>query len=233
MIQGEEKSLGESPLNIWEPILSKARKGSIFLPPIGEPGSVVWKPGDEVPKTLILCDVFTKPCFFPPFPVSFAFIEELDLSGNSLLQLPEGIINLKSLRCLFLGGFPDGEPYRKNIIESLPSLALLTRLEHLSVHDTLLRVLPQFPVSLRTLRVDRCPLERLPDTLPPLTTLHLEGCPLPGTLERPDLLPDAVKELQDSLEDLQLPDGSHIGIFFGIPVAEAVSRVVSRSHGKE
>ena len=76
--------------------------------------------------------------------------------------------------------------------------------------------------SLRTLRLDRCPLDpdAFPEELPPgLITLHLEGCPLPGTMEKPRSLPQAVKSLKN-LEDLQFPDGSHIGAFFGTPLQE-------------
>jgi len=228
----------------------------MLQPPIGELGSANWdQVGDPIPKTLILCDLsddclsllttkhegskedrnfsectlLTASAVLPPFPEEFSIIEELDLSGNALDSIPDNINNLTNLRSLFLGGYPTDHPERKNKIQALPNLSSLIHLEHLSVHDTNLSILPELPMlSLRILRVDRCPLDDVcfakgKMQLPPnLTTLHLEGCSLSGSLERPDLLPDCVKELK-YLEDLQLPDGCHIGLFFGMPVNEAVS----------
>ena len=199
----------------WDRILRLARSGSMLQPPIGEVGSAGWRSGDPVPKSLILCDLGLLQ--LPNFSPDFADVEELDLSCNALVGIPEvGLEYLKELRSFFLGGIEEGDPPRRNsMVNGLPSLGSLTNLENLSLHDTDLRRLPKLPASLRELRVDRCPLDELPEELPALTTLHLEGCPLPGTLERPELLPNAVKRLRNSLDDLQLPDGCHIGLFFG------------------
>lgn len=194
----------------------RARSGSILHPPIGPPGSAGWRRGDPIPRTVILCELGLLE--LPEFPSEFSFVEELDLSYNGLSALPS-LEHLTNLRCLFLGGIVEGQPQLQNSLSSgLPTLLPLQNLEHLSVHDTLLPSLPELPPSLRVLRVDRCPLLSLPPHLPALTTLHLEGCPLPGALDRPDLLPYAVKRLHGSLEDLQLPDGGHMGFFFGSPV---------------
>ena len=70
---------------------------------------------------------------------------------------------------------------------------------------------------LHTLRLDRNPLREMPTLPPSLRVLHLEGCPIGGTLERPEDLPGPVRALAQ-LEDLQLPDGSHVGEFFGTPL---------------
>ena len=67
---------------------------------------------------------------------------------------------------------------------------------------------------------------------PSLRVLHLEGCPLGGSLERPDNLPGEVRALT-KLEDLQLPDGSHVGHFFGTPrellLATPAPRTITRT----
>lgn len=204
-------------LSLWLPLLLRARSGSMLSPPVGDEGSAHYQAGDSILKTLLLCDLADPPAALPLFPPMFDAIVELDLSGNGLTSIPANIGVLKNLKCLFLGG--GDKP--NTLDEGLPSLASLHNLEHLSVHDTALRKLPGLPASLRTLRVDRCPLEEggFPEELPRgLTTLHLEGCPLPGTLEEPGLLPAAVRQLV-FLEDLQLPDGGHMGIFFGTPLA--------------
>ena len=228
----------EPPLDpVWVSLLRRARAGSMLSP--GEPGSAGWQPGAAIPRILILCDLLvlspggtdsdsppeTKSISIsagngiPDFPPQFSSVEELDLSGNGLDALPSNIHVLENLKCLFLGGGEDGNANR---VPQLPDLKSLSALENLSVHDTALRVLPSLPAGLKILRLDRCPLEPLDEKadLPVgLTTLHLEGCPWPGSLERPELLPRAVKDLQ-CLEDLQLPDGGHVGVFFGTPLPE-------------
>lgn len=211
----------------WTKLLQHARSGSILTPPVGELGSLGWRIGDAIPRTIILCDLKdpTPLAQVPDFPPEFYdVVEELDLSGNGIKKLPESVTNLKMLKCLLLGGHPPNQSDRKNVLHTMPSLSSLIHLQHLSVHDTDLQVLPSLPPCLQTLRVDRCPLQSLPATLPlSLTTLHLEGCPLPGTYDRPDLLPNAVQQLVGLL-DLQLPDGSHMGIFFGTPLGEMLSQ---------
>jgi len=103
-----------------------------------------------------------------------------------------------------------------NMLESLPQLKYL---EYLSLHDNQLTTLPELAncAVLHTLRLDRNPLPELPVLPPSLRVLHLEGCPLVGTLDQPENLPVQVRALP-CLEDLQLPDGSHIGEFFGTPL---------------
>jgi hypothetical protein len=149
-------------------------------------------------------------------------VVELDISGNALLSIPNNItVALPKLKCFFLGGYPEDHPEYKNRFQALPNLSDLVDLEHLSVHDTVLTRVPSLPDSLQILRLDRCPIEHMPPKLPPnLTVLHLEGCPfLPGDLDHPQWLPDSIQELQH-LQDLQLPDGSHVGEFFGAPLAD-------------
>lgn len=214
----------------WQTALTKARNGSMLHPPIGEPGSARWREGDGVPATLILCDGCLPSalsegvtlCDFPS--VRFQHVRELDLSGNALIDIPDNLaLALPRLKCFFLGGFPAGRPECKNRFKSLPSLSELKELEHLSVHDTELEVLPNLPDSLQTLRVDRCPINEMPAKLPPsLAVLHLEGCPLPGDLDQPHLLPKSIRELH-LLQDLQMPDGSHVGDFFGTPLQELLN----------
>ena len=76
--------------------------------------------------------------------------------------------------------------------------------------------------ALHALRIDRNPIKRLPTLQPSLRILHLEGCPLGGSLNRPEDLPSEVQALT-LLEDLQMPDGSHVGEFFGTPLAALLS----------
>eukprot|EP00747_Dinoflagellata_sp_TGD_P022441 gnl/TRDRNA2_/TRDRNA2_129112_c0_seq2.p1 gnl/TRDRNA2_/TRDRNA2_129112_c0~~gnl/TRDRNA2_/TRDRNA2_129112_c0_seq2.p1 ORF type:complete len:218 (+),score=17.55 gnl/TRDRNA2_/TRDRNA2_129112_c0_seq2:178-831(+) len=213
--------LSSSDDSFWSTVLLRARNGSMLLPTgVGDEGSAGWQTGDPIPENLILCDLVDPPLpsSLPSLPVAFhnAAIKELDLSGNGLRSLPENLDVLKNLTCLFLGG-----GLRPNLLDTgLPSLEALRCLEQLTVHDTALRVLPELPPQLQSLRCDRCPLEEdlFPRDLPSrMTTLHLEGCPLPGSLDRPDLLPLSVRRL-NLLEDLQLPDGGHMGLFFGTPL---------------
>lgn len=222
----------------WISLLSRARSGSFLHPPIGDEGSAGWQNGDPVPKTIILCDLpglagGVSP-ELPAFPEEFACVEELDLSGNGLTRLPP-LASLRNLKRLYLGGAGPAENSggQPNLLRSLPGdIDQLQYLEDLSVHDTKLEVLPgRLPDALRSLRVDRCPLRELPPLPPGLTTFHLEGCDLPGSYERPDLLPATVRELK-KLEDLQLPDGSHMGIFFGTPLQEAVEAAAEKENDK-
>ena len=208
-------------LAAWHPILVRARSGTMLSPPVGEEGSAGWRPGDRIPRKLILCDLDNLPAVLPEFPSEFGVLEELDLSGNGFESIPWNVSSLTNLHMLFLGG---GEN-RNHLSAGLPSLSELKNLNHISAHDTDLPALPPLPASLRILRVDRCPLhlEAFPSQLPAgLTTLHLEGCPLPGTLEDPQSLPDAVRALEN-LEDLQLPDGGHVGAFFGTPLKDVLN----------
>ncbi|KAL3938892.1 MAG: hypothetical protein SGBAC_006292 [Bacillariaceae sp.] len=220
----------------WQFALTKARTGSMEHPPVGEPGSAGCNIGDVIPKTLILCDgcllsseVLSEGFHLCPFPsVSFQHVVELDLSGNSLLSIPDNISEaLPNLQSFFLGGYPEDHPEYKNRFTTLPDLSDLVHLYHLSVHDTELKVLPTLPDSLAILRLDRCPMRctMMPPKLPPyLTILHLEGCSLlPGDLDHPHLLPKSIQELE-YLQDLQLPDGSHVGEFFGTPLPELLGK---------
>ena len=62
----------------------------------------------------------------------------------------------------------------------------------------------------------------LPALPPSLATLHLEGCPLPGSRDKPRALPPTLLALApaNALQDLQLPTGEHVGVFFGEPLQE-------------
>ena len=215
-------------------------------PPIGPEGSAGWTVSalpaalpPLAPTTLILSDLNPPPAggVLPaalggdvdlrPTLDLVAGVTALDLSGNRLVALPAGFAaSFRGLRVLFLGGpgpGSEGDPATANDLGgpgALPALDSLPALAHLSLHDTRVSRLPALPSSLRTLRIDRTPITELgpPGSLPAgLTTLHLEGCPLPGTLPRPEQLPAAVRLLAN-LEDLQLPDGCHVGLFFGIPL---------------
>jgi Leucine-rich repeat (LRR) protein len=168
----------------------------------------------------------------------FASVTELDLSGNRLHGDDDGGLpydmftsNLKQLRVLYLGGpgpkfTPEGALC--NMLSSIPSsIGNLTSLEHLSLHDNNLSTLPEEMYQcnmLHTLRLDRNPIQSLPSKLPQsLRVLHLEGCPLPGTLDNPDKLPISVLALAAMLDDLLLPDGCHVGIFFDNPLSEMLT----------
>jgi Leucine-rich repeat (LRR) protein len=224
----------ESPAADICAILSRARCGGIhdFGDQLEE-GSVEWRIGQPAPACLLLNDLElgSLPGGFGSHP-SFSNVTELDLSGNRLRTLPSGIFtNLGMLRLLFLGG--PGPKFTSqgdscNMLESLPPLANLVHLEHLSLHDNNLKVLPNLLhcVLLRTLRVDRNPLCALPDLPNSLRVLHLEGCPMGGTLDHPECLPAQVRALTN-LEDLQMPDGSHVGEFFGTPLGGLLSGAAS------
>ena len=207
-------------------LLSRSRSGGIHgFGDQGPEGSAEWREGQPVPATLLLHDLKAGalPEGFGAHP-SFSCVTELDLSGNVLQALPPDVwSNMGGLRVLFLGGpgpkfTPEGASC--NVLEALPPLLdSLPHLEHLSLHDNSLTALPDLTgcTKLHTLRLDRNPLRALPDLPPSLRVLHLEGCPLGGTLERPGELPAQVRALTQ-LEDLQLPDGSHVGEFFGAPL---------------
>lgn len=219
--------------SFWQRALTNARSGAILHPPVGELGSAGWRDGDEIPATLILTDgclmLLEKPekVHISSFPsIEFQHVLELDLSGNALASIPDNIaVALPKLKCFFLGGFPEDHPEYKNQFTKLPNLSKLSELEHLSAHDTYLKEVPGLPDSLQILRLDRCPIEGMPSKLPPnLTVLHLEGCPLPGDFDHPHLLPEPIKELRN-LQDLQLPDGSHVGEFFGTPLPELLRQM--------
>ncbi|CAD7963792.1 unnamed protein product [Amoebophrya sp. A120] len=236
-----ENASGHSParsaeLLAWQPLVARARSGSMLTGPLGAEGSAgkEWDSNSgsadhlHLPTTLILCDLFpltpSPEGNLPDFPLEFHTLQELDLSGCGLLALPESVSRLTGLKCLFLGGVDaQNSSSSKNQFKALPSLANLKELEQLSVHDTNLQILPALPENkLASLRVDRCPLvaEDFPTELPrTLTTLHLEGCPLGGSFDEPEKLPAAVKKLEGLL-DLQMPDGSHVGEFFGTPLQE-------------
>ena len=182
-------------------------------------------PADGVLPAALGGDVDSRPPL-PPLDL-VAGVTALDLSGNRLVALPAGFAErFRGLKVLFLGGSgpgSDGDPATANDLggpDALPALGSLPALEHLSLHDTRVARLPTLPMSLRTLRIDRTPIAELgpPGSLPAgLTTLHLEGCPMPGTLPHPEQLPAAVRILAN-LQDLQLPDGCHIGLFFETPL---------------
>ena len=216
-------------------LLCHARSGGIHG--FGDQGpecSAQWQVGDAVPACLLLNDleVGTLPEGFGSDPI-FASVLELDLSGNMLRALPHDMFHgLGALRVLFLGGpgpkfTPEGRTC--NVLEALPPMDALVHLEHLSLHDNSLTQLPELTAccSLHTLRLDRNPLRALPDLPLSLHVLHLEGCPLGGTLERPDDLPAQVRALP-CLDDLLLPDGSHVGEFFGTPLGGLLTAQATR-----
>ena len=206
-------------------LLRRARCGGIHdFGDQGVEGSAQWQVGQPLPACLLLHDLEagSLPEGFGLHP-AFASVTALDLSGNKLRELSVDIfVNFGNLRVLFLGGpgpkfTPEGALC--NMLESLPPVASLVHLEHLSLHDNNLTSLPELSscTLLHTLRVDRNPLRTLPDLPQSLRVLHLEGCPLGGVLARPDELPAQVRALSN-LEDLQLPDGAHVGAFFGTPL---------------
>ena len=206
-------------------LLSRARSGGIHgFGDQGPEGSAGWREGENAPACLLLHDLETGslPEDFGSDP-SFASVAELDLSGNMLRALPPNFFaSLGSLRVLFLGGpgpkfTPEGRTC--NTLDALPPLGNLVHLEHLSLHDNSLTELPELTgcAALHTLRLDRNPLRVLPALPMSLRVLHLEGCPVGGSLERPGDLPTQVRALPH-LDDLQLPDGSHAGEFFGTPL---------------
>ncbi|CAM9743606.1 unnamed protein product, partial [Heterosigma akashiwo] len=90
---------------VWISLLSRARSGShsLLQSSIGEEGSAGWQQGEAMPKTIVLCDLSEPPAELPPFPVEFAEVEELDLSGNGLESLPPLAV-LQKLKRLYLGG---------------------------------------------------------------------------------------------------------------------------------
>jgi Leucine-rich repeat (LRR) protein len=217
-------------------LLKRARRGSIdIFNDQGEEGSAQWGQQQSsvdnadnnddqllrLPACLLLndLDIGILPTDFGSHAI-FASVIELDLSGNRLHGedggLPYGMFtsNLKQLRVLYLGGpgpkfTPEGALC--NMLSSIPSsIGNLSNLEHLSLHDNNLTALPEemYQCSmLHTLRLDRNPIQSLPSKLPQsLRVLHLEGCPLPGTLDHPDKLPNSVLALAAMLDDLLLPD---------------------------
>jgi Leucine-rich repeat (LRR) protein len=107
-------------------------------------------------------------------------------------------------------------------------LALAPTLEDLSLHDNELRELPALDCCsrLQHLRLDRNPLTALVALPIGLLVLHLEGCPLPGTLEAPGSLPPAVRALAPAkqLLELQLPSGDFMGIAMGWALHEALGK---------
>jgi len=207
-------------------LLRRSRSGGIHdFGGQGPEGSANWNTGKPIPACLLLHDleIGSIPYSFGSEP-RFATVTELDLSGNCLRILPPNFFeNMKNLRILFLGGpgpkfTPEGATC--NVLETLPSsVSYLAYLEHLSLHDNQLTELPNLSgcTLLHTIRVDRNPLRTLSDLPASLRVLHLEGCPLGGTLNHPENLPEQVRSLT-RLEDLQLPDGSHLGEFFGTPL---------------
>lgn len=208
-------------------LLRRARSGSIHeFGDQGPEGSAEWNPEQPIPACLLLHDLEAAalPVDFGS-NVGFTTVTELDLSGNRLLALPPNVFAcLGSLQTLFLGGpgpkfTPEGR--NCNMLSALPPMTNLVHLEHLSLHDNQLMELPEtlaVCAVLHTLRVDRNPLKALPALPPSLRVLHLEGCPLGGSLDRPEDLPSQVRALTQ-LADLQMPDGSHVGEFFGTPLS--------------
>ena len=169
-----------------------------------------------------------------------AVVTELDLSVNRLTAVPPGLTAFTNLRALYLGGpHPnDGGYDRRNTITRLPvtlTTALARTLEKLSLHDNELRDLPDLStmVMLRELRLDRNPLCSLPGLPLTLEILHLEGCPLPGSIEDVRALPPTLIDLApaDNLADLQLPTGGHIGTFFGASFRDMLARVEANVEG--
>ena len=55
---------------------------------------------------------------------------------------------------------------------------------------------------------------------------------MPGTLDDVAALPETVLKLS-RLEDLQLPCGSHVGIFFGSPLQELLATSTAGGGAKE
>eukprot|EP01052_Picozoa_sp_SAG31_P004452 SAG31_NODE_184_length_20985_cov_28.867567_13_plen_228_part_00 len=206
--------------------LSRARSGDIHsFGEQGPEGSARWSEGQPIPACLLLHDLEADslPAGFGS-DERFASVTSLDLSGNRLRALPPGFFaGLTSVQTLFLGGpgpkfTPEGASC--NMLEMLPPLTNLIHLVNLSLHDNQLESLPELAgcTALHTLRLDRNPIKALPVLPPSLRVLHLEGCPLGGSLDRPEDLPDEVQALT-LLDDLQMPDGSHVGEFFGTPLA--------------
>ena len=139
------------------------------------------------------------------------------------------LTGLTGLRKLYLGGPAPGDCgyERRNRIAELPVQVVATlaeTLEELTLHDNELHALPALDsmMELQALRLDRNPLRSLPALPPSLATLHLEGCPLPGSRDKPWALPPTLLALApaNKLQDLQLPTGEHVGVFFGEPLQE-------------
>lgn len=169
-----------------------------------------------------------------------AAVTELDLSVNCLTAVPPALTTFTNLRALYLGGpHPNDDDYdRRNKITRLPATlasALARTLEKLSLHDNELRDLPELHtmVVLRELRLDRNPLGSLPALPTTLEILHLEGCPLPGSIEDVRALPPTLIDLApvNNLADLQLPTGDHIGTFFGASLGEMLAQAEAHEKG--
>lgn len=167
-------------------------------------------------------------------------VTELDLSVNCLTAVPPALTTFTNLRALYLGGpHPNDNGYhRRNKITRLPATltsVLARTLQKLSLHDNELRDLPDLHtmVALRELRLDRNPLCSLPALPTTLEILHLEGCPLPGSIEDVRALPPTLLDLApvNNLVDLQLPTGDHIGTFFGASLGDMLAQAEAHEKG--
>lgn len=212
-------------------LLVRARCGTIqdFDSNHAEEASIQWHADQPLPTCLRLRDLDAGPSLPDGFGSHPARLCQRYRARSEREQavhaLPHDMFtNLGQLRVLFLGGpgpkiTPEGTLC--NMLTTVPSsLSRLVHLEHLSLHDNNLTCLPDLHrcTKLRTLRLDRNPIRALPDLLPQsLQVLHLEGCPLGGTLAHPEDLPAQVRALTQ-LEDLLMPDGCHVGKFFGTPL---------------
>ena len=208
-------------------LVARARAGDIADFEHGPPGSAGVRPGAPLPAMLLLDDLEAGPRLPPGFGslAIFGAVTALDLSGNALqgAALPDDFFTCLApqLRVLYTGG-PAGDA-RCNRLTRVPlGLSACERLEDASFHDNALAQLPDMSglSRLHTLRLDRNPLEHVPALPPSLRTLHLEGCHCGGSLDDVSELPATVREHETRGEwvDLQLPDGSHVGSFFGTSV---------------
>ena len=205
-------------------LYERARSGTVGsitqgVPAIGPEGSARWRahsePAPELPTTLILSDLALDT--LPPlaFGPEAANVVHLDLAGNNLTSLPPSFTAHLGTHLVSL--FLDGG----GTLRTLPPLNTLRKLEELTLHDTRVAVLPLLPPSLKRLRLDRTDIRDIPAGALPVAmeTLHLEGSPIAGTYTKPQLLPAGVTMLAGWV-DLQLPDGMHVGSFFGNALPE-------------